>query len=297
MSEAPSVTDPDYLTVKELADLLRLKERKVYDLAASGDVPCSRVTGKLLFPRQDILAWINQGQSGGMVANASRPAVFLGSHDPVLEWALRHSRCELATFFDGSLDGLARVRAGEGVAAGLHVYDGVSGTWNVPVVEAGFAGQNMVLVGFATRRRGLVMEHDLMRRIHGVADLGGRRVVERQPESGTAKLFQDLLDQAGLRSSEVQTVEVARSEMEAVLTVSQSGADVAFGLEPLARQFGLGFVPVIEEQFDLLVDRKAWFDEGFQRFVAFCNSKVFHAQIKTQAGYDVSDFGKVRWNG
>ena len=39
----------EYLTVRELAALLRLKERKIYDLAASGKVPCSRATGKLLF--------------------------------------------------------------------------------------------------------------------------------------------------------------------------------------------------------------------------------------------------------
>lgn len=44
------VSDHEYLTVRELADLLRLKARKVYDLAASGTVPCSRATGKLLCP-------------------------------------------------------------------------------------------------------------------------------------------------------------------------------------------------------------------------------------------------------
>ncbi|MEP3304507.1 MAG: helix-turn-helix domain-containing protein, partial [Roseibium sp.] len=42
---------PRYLTTRELADLIRVKERKVYDLAATGDVPHSRATGKLLFPR------------------------------------------------------------------------------------------------------------------------------------------------------------------------------------------------------------------------------------------------------
>ncbi len=297
MAETAQTSDPEYLTVKELAELLRLKERKVYDLAASGEVPCSRVTGKLLFPRKDIHAWIDGGQSGGTPPLGRRPGVFLGSHDPLLEWALQHSRCGLATFFDGSLDGVARLRAGEGVAAGLHVYDSVADEWNIPAVEAAFSGQNMVLLSFATRRRGLVMQHDLMRRVQGVADLSGRRIVERQPESGTAKLFQDLLSQAGVSTTEFQTVDVARNELEAVLTVSQGGADVAFGLQPLARQFGLGFVPIIEERFDLLVDRKAWFDPAMQKFAEFCASKDFQSRAKDMAGYDVSAFGKVRWNG
>ena len=54
---------PVYLTTKELADLLRIKERKVYDLAASGKVPCSRATGKLLFPAAEIRAWIETSRS------------------------------------------------------------------------------------------------------------------------------------------------------------------------------------------------------------------------------------------
>ena len=49
---------PDYLTTREVADLIRLKERKVYDLVATGAIPCVRVTGKLLFPRSLIEAWL-----------------------------------------------------------------------------------------------------------------------------------------------------------------------------------------------------------------------------------------------
>ncbi|MEX0340492.1 MAG: helix-turn-helix domain-containing protein, partial [Arenibacterium sp.] len=49
----------DYLTTRELADLLRIGERKVYDLAANGEVPCVRAVGKLLFPRAEITAWLN----------------------------------------------------------------------------------------------------------------------------------------------------------------------------------------------------------------------------------------------
>ena len=48
----------EYLTTQQLAELLHIKERKVYDLAAAGEVPCSRVTGKLLFPRRQIEEWM-----------------------------------------------------------------------------------------------------------------------------------------------------------------------------------------------------------------------------------------------
>jgi len=105
----PNLTDHEYLTVKELAQLLRLKERKIYDLAASGQVPCSKATGKLLFPARDIRAWINRARTetpnSDTQADMPRPSIFLGSHDPLLDWAIRQSRCGLASFYDGSMDG------------------------------------------------------------------------------------------------------------------------------------------------------------------------------------------------
>jgi len=100
-------SETEYLTTRELAELLRIKERKVYDLAASGDVPCSRAMGKLLFRRREIDAWLARSRSGGVsTGTVQRPNVLLGSYEPILEWALRESRCGLATFLDGSLDGL-----------------------------------------------------------------------------------------------------------------------------------------------------------------------------------------------
>ena len=130
----------EYLTTKELAELLRIKERKVYELAASGEVPCSRATGKLLFPRHAIDAWVAH-KSSGLASDVPlhRPNVFLGSHDPLLEWALRESRSGLATYFDGSLDGLKRFADSEGIAAGMHVYTPETADWNSPLIRARFA--------------------------------------------------------------------------------------------------------------------------------------------------------------
>ena len=287
-------TRPDYLTVRELADLLRIKERKVYDLAGSGEVPCIKVTGKLLFPEAEIRAWIAGGRSAGKSSDA-RPSVFLGSHDPLLDWAIRQSRSGLATLFDGSLDGLARFKAGEGIATGLHLHDPASGEWNVPVMTADCAGENAVLVAWVTRRRGLVVRDGDAGAITGFADLPGRTVVPRQPESGSQRFLAQELETSGL-SDRITWTAAAHSEGDAVLAVAQGAADAAFGLEALARPYGLHFVPIVEERFDLLVDRRAWFEPPMRRLMAFCATPEFHAHAKTLAGYDLSGFGEVRWN-
>ena len=284
---------PECLTVRELADLLRIKERKVYDLVAAGDVPCSRVTGKLLFPERAIRDWIASASSGPGAASP-RPLILLGSHDPLLEWALRQSRCGLATYLDGSLDGLARFRAREGIATGLHVHEG-DGGWNRGTV-AGAGIADAALVGWARRRRGLVVRPEDAGRIGGIADLRDRRIARRQAESGAQSLFARLAEEAGL-DPRTPAGPLARSESDAVQAVAQGHADAAFGLEALAAQFGLHFVPVAEERFDLLVDRRAWFDPPMQVLLEFCAGPDFRNQSAAMPGYDIAELGRVRWNG
>jgi excisionase family DNA binding protein len=295
----PAFADHEYLTVRELADLLRLKERKVYDLAASGTVPCSRATGKLLFPAAEIRAWIERARSGGVgavgVSATVRPPILLGSHDPLLDWAVRQSRCGLATFYDGSLDGLDRFVRGEGMIAGLHIHDAATGQWNIPAVSEVASNLNAVLVSFADRQRGLVYRSgDAAPR--GLADLVGRRVVPRQAESGTDRLFRDLAAKDGLDLCDMDLAEVARTEDDAVEAVRRGEGDVAFGLESVARSHGLEFRPVVTERFALLVDRRAWFEPQVTRLVAFCASGRLAGRVESFGGYDVAGFGGVLWN-
>jgi excisionase family DNA binding protein len=290
-----SALGDEFLTTRELAELLRIKERKVYDLAASGEIPCSRATGKLLFPRRAIDAWIAEASSGPSPA-PHRPEVFLGSHDPLLEWSLRESRCGLATYFDGSVDGLDRFAAGEGVATGLHLADG-DDEWNVPAVRARCGDQQAVLVEFAWRERGLIVAESELAAMRGPADLRGRRVVPRPHTAGGQRLLERMLDQAGVAPSSVEFTAVAQSERDAAIAVLEGEAEAAFGLRGLADQYRLAFVPVLRERFDLLVDRRAWFEPPLQRLLRFCGSEAFADRAAGLHGYDVGGLGRVHYNG
>ncbi len=278
----------EFLTVHELADLLRIKERKVYDLAASGLIPCNRATGKLLFPESEIRAWITSNQTG---VKASRPAVFLGSHDPLLEWALRQSQCGLATFFDGSANGLERFAREEGIATGLHIPDAMG--WNVGSVEEAIGHANAVLIRWARRARGIVTKPEVADGVHDLSGLAGMKVAKRQPASGTAVLFDRLMREENVPFEQVGPY---HSEEDAVLAVLDREADAAFGLASVASQYGLSFGPLVEEEFDLLVDRAAYFTPPFQAFLAFCSSEEFAARAEGLSGYSVDGLGEVRWN-
>lgn len=279
-----------YLTTKELAALLRVKERKIYELAASGEAPCVKAMGKLLFPREEIEAWLAERRSGPPPAATRRPMVALGSHDPLFDWALRESRAGFATLFDGSGDGLARFAAGQGAVAGLHLYEPASAQWNVGAVTASGVA-DAALLGFALRRRGLVWAEGAAGAT--MADLDGRRLARRQPEAGAERLLEHLLAEAGAAP---ETALVARSEADAVAAVAAGKAEACFGLVALAAERGLRVTALVEERFDLLVDRRSFFEPAFQRFWRFCAGDAFRARAAEIEGYAVDALGAVRWN-
>ena len=279
---------PQMLTVREVADLLRVRERKVYDMAAANEIPHRRLTGKLLFPEHEISAWIG----GATSATSIRPDVFTGSHDPLLDWAIRESGSGLAALVDGSTDGLDRFAKGEAALCGLHVPE-VEG-WNIGTVAAKDLS-DVVLIAWAKRQQGLILARDHPD-TEGMTTLNGKRVALRQPGAGGRALFERLIAEAGMTDGDFEITEtIARTETDIAASIASGEADAALGLECMARQFGLRFVPMVHEQFDLLVDRRAWFTDPVQTLMRFAESDLFQRKAETLGGYDISGLGQVRW--
>ncbi|AXS41628.1 helix-turn-helix transcriptional regulator [Breoghania sp. L-A4] len=285
-----------FFTTKQVASLLHVKERKIYELASAGEIPGTRALGKWLFDRQAIYKWLkSHGTDAGASTEIEPPNVVLGSHDPLLEWALRESNSGLATFLDGSLDGLERFGAGEGIANGMHVFDPASGDWNVPAIKAAAAGQPAALIEWAWRERGLIVPAGNPQGITGITDLAGMRVIPRQEKAGSQVLLQHYLDTE--LPGAVTLTRAARTESDAALAVFEGEADAAFGLQCVARQFRLDFVPIVRERFDLLVTRRDWFEPPLQRLMAFTRTPEFQARVAALTGYDVTGLGTVHFNG
>jgi excisionase family DNA binding protein len=291
---------PQFLTTKEVADLLRIKERKVYELATDGAIPVSRVTGKLLFPRALVELWVPQNVEyrQGRESLRQHPLVLAGSHDPLLEWALRESGSGIATFFDGSLDGVQRLAAGTALAAGLHVHDAASGEWNREVITRAMPGMPVVMIEWARRRQGIVLPQGNPAGVTGVRDLAGRKVIPRQANAGSQVLFEQLLEAEGVDAGSLQLVgPAARSETDVAVAISDGKAEAGFAIEAAARQLRLAFVPLADERYDLAIWRRDYFEEPVQRLLAFAREPALVKRAEELGGYDVSDLGKVHYNG
>ncbi len=289
----------DFMTTREVADYLRIKERRVYELVRQEAIPCTRVTGKWLFPRELIDGWLAESARGETPAGQGAPPVIVGSHDPLLDWAVRESSCGLALLPGGSLDGLARFAEGEAQIAALHLYDPESDSFNVAAAEGALPQAGLVMFEWAWRNQGIVVAAGNPLGISGLADLvQGPRVMPRQEEAGSWRLFAHLLEDAGLSTDDLSfTSETARSETDLGLAILEGRADAGFAVEAVARTLKLDFLPLMRERYDLLLRRRDYFEAPVQMLLDFARSESFRRRAEQMGGYDIAGLGKVVSNG
>lgn len=288
-----------YLTTAEVADYLRLKERKVYDLVSQGQIPCSRITGKLLFPRQQIDLWVLSHLEGDQAQRLTVPLVVAGSQDPLLEWAIRESGSDLAMLCQGSGDGVRRLLDGKAMLAGIHLLDATTRRYNEPIALGLSGVRDLLIVRWATRQQGLLIPFDNPLKIAALNDLQrpNVRVAHRQPEAGAARLLSCLLQQAGMDSSAINWApHPSLSEDDLALSICQGEADVGLGVEAAAHRQQLGFVPLCEEPFDLIMQRRSYFEPAVQRLLAFTQQKRFIHRAAALGGYNINELGKIIYN-
>ena len=290
----------EMMSTREVARYLRIKERKVYDLVRAKKIPCSRVTGKWLYPKDLVDRWVAQNTEYGATARERSAApVVAGSNDPLLDWAVRESSCGLAVLPGGSLDGLRRLARREAMVAGLHVLDRETGIYNIPVIEQALGGQDIVVIEWARRDQGLIVAPGNPLGLTALADLATRkaRVVPRQGESGSQILLVHLLAKAGRGLRDLDLISrPALSESDLALAIVEGKADAGLAVAAVARQFRLDFVPLHRERFDLVLRRRDYFEPPVQALLAFARSPAFIDRASELGGYDVSALGRVVWN-
>lgn len=290
---------PDVLTMKEAAAWLRLSERSLYELARGRRLPAAQVGGKWLFPRVQLERWLAAQADGAEVAHRlDPPPILAGSHDPLLDWALRQSGCGLAARAGGSLDGLAELAAGAAQVAAIHLLDPDSGTWNEPAVREMLPRRAVVGITWAWREQGLIVPAGNPRGLAHVHDLtGGVRVAGRQNRAGSHVLLTHLLTEACVRLEQVAFLpEPALSEDEVAAAVVEGRADAGFGIRAEAAARGLDFLPLIRERFDLVMERRHYFGAPMQALLAFARGPVFAARAARMGGYDLARAGGVAFN-
>ncbi|SRR5579885_708839 len=291
----------EYLTTAEAADYLRLSERKLYELVSEGRIPCTKATGKWLFPKAALDQWLlaDLGERNGFSFVAAAPIVG-GSHDPLLEWALRESKSGLALLPEGSESGLRRLRTNEAVIAGIHLHapEGPDDNANLVAVTNDSALADCVVIAWCKREQGIVVAKDNPLGLRNIADIARKRarIAERQAGAGAQALLVRLCKLSGIDLQSLQRSLVARTGDDLALAVREDRVDCGIATRATATTRGLDFVSLAWERFDLVVRRRNFFEPGVQTLISFTREPAFRERAKAFGGYDVSETGKVLLN-
>ena len=287
-------------TTSEAAQYLRLKERKIYEMVAEGTIPCTKVTGRWLFPKAALDHWL--ATSVQQPPGLSRPdpaPIVAGSHDPLLEWALRESGSGLATLAVGSEAGLQRFLAGEAVAAGMHLHalDDPEADANVAALEARGDVQNAVLIGFCRREQGFLVPSGNPMKIGTIEDAIERRarIAMRPKGAGAQLLLLALLGRARSTLDALQTAPMCPTGPDIAQAIRAGRADVGVATRSVANAAGLDFVPIVWESFDLLMRQRDYFRPSLQSLMRFIRSEALAARAGEMGGFDLSTAGAVRF--
>ena len=284
----------DLLTTAEAAAYLRLKERKLYDLVAAGAIPCAKVTGKWLFPREELDRWVLSGLARPEgLGPQTAPAIAGGSHDPLLDWALRRSGSGLASLPEGSEAGLARLARGEVMLAAIHLHAVGVDDANVQAMgRPGFG--DAVLIGFARREQGLVLAPGNPHAVKDLAEAVRRslRFATRPAGAGAQQLLETRLAEAGLASPDRMLVCPTGTDL--AQAVRAGHADCGVASRAVAAAAGLAFLPLAWERFDLAMRQRDYFRPAMQALAAFLRQPAFAAHAADLGGYDVAQAGTVR---
>jgi len=291
----------EFLTTSEAAAYVRLGERKLYELVTSGEIPCSKVTGKWLFPRQELDLWVLSGLSrpAGMIA-ADPPPIVGGSQDDLLEWTLRESGSGLASLTEGTARGVERLQRGEVIAAAVHFHseDVAAEDGNIAALRAMPGLHDAVLVGMVRREQGLLVPPEKPRQLRGLADVlaAGAKMAVRQPGAGAQMLLDVLLTRAGAKPKDLRRLEPpCLTGPDLAAAVRAGRADCGIATRAAAKSAGLDFVPLLWENFDLLMRQRSYFRPQVQALIGFLREKRLKQRASELTGYDAAPAGQIRF--
>jgi len=221
------------------------------------------------------------------------------SHDLALDLLasqLRYKRPEIVVqiTYAGSLSGLISLREGRADVAGIHLLDEETGKYNYPYVKRIFPGVEMIIVHFIYRIQGLMVAEGNPKQIKGLEDL--RRpditMVNRQKGSGTRVLLDLKLQEMGISPGDRKGYQHELDTHLAVASSIASGmADVGLGIEAAALSYGLDFLPLFKERYDLVMASEKYHSEPVSALLEVLGGDEFRETVTKMGGYDASETG------
>lgn len=290
------------MSVKQLAEYLQINEKKIYALANDGRLPGTKITGKWLFPKTLIDQWLLESSHGGILTDR---LLITGSEDPLLTRLVTHLIEDLAaealvsytcTGTNMGLSLLARRRTDVcaihwGPLQESHVR-------HVGLIQQYADSSQWLIVRLFYREQGFMLASSLKTDGMTVRDIFRQNWIwaMRADGAGSQYFLEETAVSYGVDLSGLNTALRVRTEREVASLLSQAQADIAPGPRSVAREFGLQFVPVGWEAFDLVLPRTIYFRQLFQSLLQQLQDRHIQSIAQQLGGYRFEQAGQIVWS-
>lgn len=230
-------------------------------------------------------------ENTAVVAGCDPSLALIGAH-----LTRRYPSYRLLWVQGGSLSALQALGRGEVHAAGSHLRDPKTGQENVPFARRELSGRSMTVVTLSRWQQGLIVAAGNPKGIREVADLlrPDVRIVNRELGSGGRTMLDDRLVRFGGNPDGIEGYrhELA-SHMAVAEAVAAGQADAGPGIEAAARAFGLDFVPLQVERYDLVIPLEQLESAPIQALLEVAATRACRDEVEALGGYDSSEVGTI----
>ena len=229
--------------------------------------------------------------------------VVVGSHDNTLDLLAdgiraKHDHIVLSSSHVGSMGGLMALKKGVCHLAGSHLLNEEDGSYNVSFIQKYLPDTKVHLVNLVYRDQGLIVPKHNPKKIQGISDLAREdvRLINRQGGSGTRILLDYRLKQAGIDPTTIKGYKNEEfTHMSVAVCVLSGAADVGLGIHAAAKALDLEFIPVVTEQYDLIIPDEHFSSDNIQILLETIRSEDFQKRVESLGGYHTDACGKVVW--
>ena len=224
--------------------------------------------------------------------------VLLAGCDPAISVLARHvesAGIELVVAHRNSSQSLELLKERYIHVAGTHLQDETSGESNLPDVERRFARNSVAVVSFAVWEEGIVTARGNPKAIRQVEDFARPDVTiaNREAGAGSRKLLDSHLMRLGIAPAKVRGYRTeAAGHLAAAWRVQTGDADCCLATRAAARLFGLGFVPLVSERYDLAIRRQHLDLPGIRVLLDVLSRSQFRRELDSLGGYDTRSAGE-----
>jgi putative molybdopterin biosynthesis protein len=300
----------ELMNTKEVAGYLGVHEKQVYALIKENRIPSTRITGKWVFPKKLIDEWIEAdvqkglGQARQKGKRVEGALLAAGSNDPVLDILQTHLRRRYPEFYIfssniGSTEGLKALGKGYTDVAWSHLLDPETGEYNIPFLPSYLPSIKAVVVNLFCREVGFIVPPHNPLAIKDFTDLTREEVrfINRQDGAGTRVLLDYHLKKCGISPANIRGYEKeVFTHFETGLSILSGEADTGIATGAVSKLLGLGFIPITQESFDMILDKSVFFEKGIQALFEILNSEGFRGMVGGLGSYDFKKSGNILYH-